>query len=391
MADGGGEYMNILLMSVKAGFGHHSTAAAIINYFEKYGHTCYMLDIFEYISESLGNMIQDGYLISTKYLSKTYGKVYDKLSRKDEPYDRLSVTSLVSNKITKKLIGCVRNFEPDIIIGTHSYAGVVMSILRDKGVADCPLIGIVTDFTVHPFWESTELDYYVIPDSLLTYQMNKKGISKEKLLPFGIPIKQAFASKLDKKEARERLGVENKRTLLVMMGSMGYGNIYDTLLEIDDFSADFQMIIICGSNEKLLHAVNEHEWQKKVYGYGFVGNVDLMMDASDIIVTKPGGLTTSEAFAKGLPMIAMNPIPGQEDKNLAFLVNNGAAIAVNSEYTISEALYQLFNEDWRVELMRTSVGHIGKPDSTKRLYDFVMSLPGTEAAGNKYAVSSLQK
>lgn len=375
--------MNILLMSVKAGFGHHSTAAAIINYFEKQGHNCYMLDIFEYISESLGNMIQDGYLISTKYLSKTYGKVYDKLSRKDEPYDRLSVTSLVSNRITKKLIGCVTGFAPDIIIGTHSYAGVVMSILRDKGYADCPLIGIVTDFTVHPFWESTELDYYVIPDSLLTYQMNKKGIPKEKLLPFGIPIRQAFASKLDKAEARRRLGIGDKRTLLVMMGSMGYGNIYDSLLEMDAFDADFQMMVVCGSNEKLFGFINDQAWQKDVYGYGFVNNVDLMMDASDVIVTKPGGLTTSEAFAKGLPMIAMNPIPGQEDKNLAFLVNNGAAIAVNSEYTISEALYQLLNEEWRVELMRESVRHIGKPDATARLYDFIMSLPGSEKAAER--------
>ena len=375
--------MNILLMSVKAGFGHHSTAAAIINYFEKQGHNCYMLDIFEYISESLGNMIQDGYLISTKYLSKTYGKVYDKLSRKDEPYDRLSVTSLVSNRITKKLIGCVTGFAPDIIIGTHSYAGVVMSILRDKGYADCPLIGIVTDFTVHPFWESTELDYYVIPDSLLTYQMNKKGIPKEKLLPFGIPIRQAFASKLDKAEARRRLGIGDKRTLLVMMGSMGYGNIYDSLLEMDAFDADFQMMVVCGSNEKLFGFINDQAWQKAVYGYGFVNNVDLMMDASDVIVTKPGGLTTSEAFAKGLPMIAMNPIPGQEDKNLAFLVNNGAAIAVNSEYTISEALYQLLNEKWRVELMRESVRHIGKPDATARLYDFIMSLPGSEKTAER--------
>lgn len=372
--------MNILLMSVKAGFGHHSTAAAIIKYFEKRGHNCYMLDIFEYISESLGNMIQDGYLLSTKYLSKTYGKVYDKLSRKDEPYNRLSVTSLVSNSITKKLIGCVTAFNPDIIIGTHSYAGVVMSILRDKGFAECPLIGIVTDFTVHPFWESTELDYYVIPDSLLTYRMNKKGIPSEKLLPFGIPVKEEFSSKIPKAEARGRLDIEDRLTLLVMMGSMGYGNISDALTEIDAFDADFQLLVICGSNGKLLDFVTGRSWNHPVRGFGFTENVALMMDASDIIVSKPGGLTTSEAFAKGLPMIAMNPIPGQEDQNLAFLVNNGAAVAVNSEYTVSDALYQLLSEKWRAELMRESVRRIGKPDSTKRLYDFIMTLPCAAAA-----------
>ena len=379
--------MNILLMSIKAGFGHHSTAAAIIDCFEKRGHNCYMLDIFEYISGSLGNFIQDGYLLSTKYLPAAYGKVYDKLSRKDEPYERLSVTSLVSNKITKKLIGCVSDFEPDIIIGTHSYAGVVMSILREKGVAKCPLIGIVTDFTVHPFWESTRLDYYIIPDSLLSHRMNKKGIPSEKLLPFGIPIRREFSEKTDKSEARRLLGLdENKTTLLVKMGSMGYGNISDALLEIDSFDADFQVIVVCGSNNKLLSFVNSHSWQKNVHGFGFVKNVDVMMDASDIIISKPGGLTASEAFAKGLPMIAMNPIPGQEDKNLAFLVNNGAAVAVNSEYTISDALWQLLTEKWRVDPMRESVSHIGKPDATERLYDFIMCLEGAKKTLEKESV-----
>lgn len=365
--------MKVLLMSVKAGYGHHSTAKAIEEYFEERGHSCRMLDIFSYISERLGNTINDGYLLSTKYLSKTYGKVYDKLSKEDEHYDRLSVTSMVSNLITKRLIGYVTDFKPDVIIGTHSFAGVVMTILREKHITECPLIGIVTDFTVHPFWESTELDKYVIPDSLLTYQMNKKGIPTEKLLPIGIPVKKVFSSKLPKEEARSLLGISDKKTLLVMMGSMGYGNIKDALAEIDNFSSDFQLLIICGTNEKLRGFVDGKTWKKTVRSYGFVNNVDIFMDASDIILTKPGGLTTSEAFAKGLPIIAMNPIPGQEDKNMAFLVNNGAAIAVrDDEYTISDALYQIMNEKWRMDIMNECVEHIGKPNSTADLYNAVI-------------------
>ncbi len=364
--------MKILLMSVKAGFGHHSTAAAIMDYFEERGHVCEMLDMFAYISEKLGNAIQNGYLISTKYLSKAYGKVYDNLNEKDEPYDRLSAVAYISNKITSKLEGFVEEFAPDLIIGTHSVAGVSMTKLRENGIVSCPLIGIVTDFTVHPFWESTELDYYVIPDSLLTYQMNKKGIPTSKLLPTGIPIKKAFSVKENKRAARERFGISDKQTLLIMMGSMGYGNIYESLLEIDEFESDFQVLVVCGSNKRLKSFIDERDWNKEIHAYGFVNNVDLMMDASDIIITKPGGLTTSEALAKGLPIIAMNPIPGQEDKNLAFLVNCGAALAVSSEYTVSEALYQLLSNQWRTELMRESVCRIGKPDSTAKLYDFVM-------------------
>ena len=364
--------MKILLMSVKAGFGHHSTAAAIIEYFKERGHVCEMLDIFTYISKHLGNTIQDGYLISTKYLPKAYGKVYDILNKEEEPYDEHSVISMLSKVVTKKLIGYVEDAAPDLIIGTHSYAAVVMTILRDKGIVNCPLIGVVTDFTVHPFWESTDLDYYVIPDSQLTYQMNKKGIPSEKILPIGIPIRQIFAQKNSKEDARRRLSIDDKPTLLIMMGSMGYGNIRETLTEIDEFEMDIQLLVVCGSNEKMKELIDTTEWHKDIRSYGFVSNVNELMDASDLIITKPGGLTSSEAMAKGLPMIIMNPIPGQEDKNLVFLVNNGAAIAVNDVCTISEALYQLTAQDWRADLMRKSIEHIGKPNSTAKLYEFVM-------------------
>lgn len=365
--------MNILLLSVKAGYGHHSTAKAIISQFEECGHKCEMLDIFDYINHHLGNTIQDGYLLSTKLIPRAYGLVYDKVNKREKPYSKRSVTSLLSNIITKKLLDFVEGFKPDVIIATHSYAGVVATLLADNYLSDCPTFGIVTDFTVHPFWESTRLDYYVIPDRMLTYQMNKKGIPTDKLLPIGIPIRKPFSQKADKHEARKALGIHECRTILVMMGSMGYGNIKETLEEIDNFNSELQLLVVCGSNKKMKEAIDESIWRKDVFCYGFVDNVDVMMDASDIIVTKPGGLTTSEAFAKGLPMITMNPLPGQEDKNLAFLVNNGAAIAVNSEFTIAEAMYQLLTEEWRIAHMRESVAHIGKPNATRDLYNFIVN------------------
>lgn len=365
--------MNVLLMSVRAGYGHHSTAKAIMECFSGYGHKCEMLDIFDYINRHLGNSIQDGYLISTKYLSEAYGKIYGKMSQKVEPYTEKSIVSILSSLVSKKLVSYIYEFEPDLIIGTHSYAGVLMSILREKQVFLCPTIGIVTDFTVHPFWESTFLDYYVTPDELLNYEMMKKGIEKKRILPIGIPIREQFSKKGDKKEARRILGVADMKTALVIMGSMGYGNIKKTLMEMDEYPAEFQIVCVCGSNAKAKAAVDECEFKKNVYNYGFVDNVDVMMDAADFIVSKPGGLTTSETLAKGLPMIVMNPLPGQEDRNTDFLVNSGAVIAVNERYTISEALHQLLSCEWREKLLRESVAHIGKPNATADLYDFVAS------------------
>lgn len=362
--------MRVLLLSVRAGYGHHSTAKAIMEYFEENGHTCEMLDIFDYINHRLGNSIQDGYLLSTKYLAKTYGKAYGKLTQKDEPYDKHSILSVLSRFVSKKLGRFVREWEPDIVIGTHSYAGVCISILEDEGVIKCPSFGIVTDFTVHPFWESTFLDYYVIPDKLLGYEMKKKGIPEDKLLPFGIPIRKQFVSRSNKKEARGRLGIYDLPTALVMMGSMGYGNIKNILSEMDSSPHDFQILCVCGSNKKIKAAVDENIWTKPVFTYGFVDNVDVMMDAADFIISKPGGLTTSETLAKGLPMIIMNPLPGQEDRNLNFLVNNGAAIMVNDTYSISEALNLMLDCPWRVALLEESVSRIGKPAATADFYNF---------------------
>lgn len=364
--------MKALLMSVKAGYGHHSTAKAIMDYFSKNGFECEMLDIFEFLSPHLGDNIQNGYLILTKYLKKPYGKIYDLMDEKEDPYDKKSIISILSKLVSMHISKYVLKYSPDVIIGTHSYAGYVMTLLRESGAVSCPLIGIVTDYTIHPFWESTKLDRYVVQDKLLEQLTSKKGIPVEKILPIGIPIREAFSQKGDKREARKKLGIADKPTMLFMMGSMGFGNMKKLLLDIDAYPADFQILCVCGNNAKTEEELKETEWTKDIFIYGFVNNVDVMMDASDFIVTKPGGLTTAETLAKGLPMIVINPIPGQENKNMAFLVNNGAAISVNNEYPIEEALNQLLNTPWRVKLLKESVEHLSKPNATKDLYDITV-------------------
>ena len=365
--------MKVLLLSVKAGYGHHSTAKAIIEYFEKNGHECHMLDIFDYISHRLGNYVNDGYLLSTRYLPKVYGRAYGKMAQKDEPYDCRSLMALFSKFVSHSLQKFVQEYKPDLMIGTHSYAGVCMSILRDNGIADCPTVGIVTDYTVHPFWESTFLDYYVIPDALLSGEMQSKGIGREKLLPFGIPVRAQFTTRQEKRGARAELGIPDMPTVLVMMGSMGFGDISGELARLDTSVHDFQIICVCGSNKKLKSEVDSYEGIHKIHSYGFVENVDIMMDASDFIITKPGGLTTSEALSKGIPMIIMNPIPGHEDRNLNFLVNTGTAIVVNDNYPITEAVNLLYSCPWRLRAMEECVGNIGKPNATSDLYNFCTS------------------
>lgn len=374
--------MKVLLMSVKAGYGHHSTARAIIDYLTERGVACEMLDTFEYINSHLADSIDNSYLFSTKYLPEIYGKAYDKLDKREEKWDKRSLVAMLSKIVSHKLKDYISEYNPDVIIGTHSFASMLMTYLREKEVVTCPLVGIVTDFTVHPFWESTELDYYVTADALLENQMKKKGIPAEKIIPYGIPIRSSFSKKMPKEEARRELGIENKTTILVMMGSMGFGNLVKDIRAIDEMDEDFQILCVCGNNEKMKNEIASRTWSKRVIAFGFVHNVDVMMDAADLIVTKPGGLTTSELLAKRLPAVIMNPIPGQEDRNTEFLVNNGAAIMVTETFPLEEALFELLKSPCRLRLLEESVKYLGKPDSTKDVCEFIISLSG-ENNGSK--------
>ncbi len=330
-----------------------------------------MLDIFEFISPHLADSIQNGYLMSTKYTTKAYGWIYGLMAKKTHPYSNHSAVLSVSRFVAKRIGRFSKEYRPDLIISTHSYAAICADALREMGYASCPSIGIITDFTVHPFWESTSSDYYVIPDKAIIPEMEEKGIEKKKILPIGIPVKEPFTHKNDKTAARAQLGLDDMPTALLMMGSMGYGNIKKILTAINDCPQKLQLLCVCGSNVKFKKTVDNFEWMKPVFSYGFVNNVDVMMDASDFIISKPGGLTTSEALAKGLPMIAVNPIPGHEVRNLKFLTDSGAALGVTSKFTMSEALSSMLGDSREISLMREKAHLIGKPLSTKHLYDFV--------------------
>lgn len=365
--------MKALVLSVKAGYGHHSTGQALMSALQKHGFECKMLDTFEYVNTHLANSISDGYLFSTKYLPEAYGKTYGLLDKREEKYDKMSFVSIFSKIVTHKLKDFFDDYTPDVVIGTHSFACLLMTYLTEKKIIDCPTFGIVTDFTVHPFWESTDIDYYITPDALLNRQMHKKGIPQEKILPFGIPIKEKFSSAISKAEARKELGLSDRTTILIMMGSMGYGNMINNMKLIDSIDENFQILCVCGNNQKAKKEIESYSWEKSVHAYGFVDNVDIMMDAADCIVTKPGGLTTSELLAKGLPAIIIDPIPGQEERNMEFLVNCGAAIMVSETFPVDEAIYEILKCPWRLELLTESVKHLGKPDAAEKCAEFIVS------------------
>ncbi len=365
--------MKGLIFSITAGQGHNQTAKVMAEALEKNGISCKYMDVYEYIHPRLSESVSKIYLMSTKNVPKIYGGGYRMLEKKD-PGNGKVMPKLTNILLAKKLLKLLKAEEPDFIICTHVFAALLVTYLKELMNPEIRTIGIVTDFTIHPFWEDTCLDDYVIASDLLIHQGLQKGIPEEKFLPFGIPIAPKFADKKGKKEACKELGIPVEKTLLVMSGSMGFGNILEEIKELDALDLDFQIITICGNNKKLKEKIDRMKLKKPLYNYGYVDNVDVFMDAADCIVTKPGGLTTSEALAKGLPMLMNNPVPGQEDRNVEFLLNAGAAVKISKTFPLEEAVYQLFSSQARLDALNSAIGVLQKPNSTMDLVKYILSV-----------------
>lgn len=367
--------MNVLVMSLPTGGGHHSTGMAIVERIKTLGHNAEMVDVYEYISPTLGNSVSKGYIMSTKYAPEIYGFEYNRSEVKGATR-KVQVSRTFNFLVAMAFLSYIKDFNPDVIVCTHVMAAQMITSLRKRDKLDpkIKVVGIITDFTIHPFWELVNVDYFITASELLNNQIEKRGMDLSKVRPLGIPIEEKFANKISKSEARKILGIEDKKTILIMSGSMGYGSIFKHIKQLDSLEDDFQMIIVCGKNKKMFRRAKAFETRKTKYVYGFTKDVHIMMDASECIITKPGGLTVSESLAKGLPLILFNPIPGQEDRNLEFLLNNGVAQSVTDTYPVDDAIYQLLNNKPRLDSLENCIRQIGKPNATKDLCDFILGL-----------------
>ncbi len=366
--------MKTLILSISTGQGHHATGQAIQNAFRQRGVDCEILDAYEYIEPILSHLVSRGYLLSASYAKKISSKLYDIVVNKNKPLKKYSVPKLTNVVWAKDLKSYIDESNPDVIICTHVLAAILVNIMKEKHWIDGITVGIVTDFTVHPLWEEASLlDYYVTPSDLLEFQLEKKGLNADKMLPTGIPIKPQFSERTDRTEARKLLGLDlHTHTILLMSGSMGYGKIDESIQRLDRLKIDLQVIVVCGNNKKMYKKTKELRTQKRFEIYGYVDNVDLMMDAADCIVTKPGGITTSEAMAKGLPMIMVNPIPGHEMRNAEFMLNNGLALYATKSFPLDEAVFSLFQHPERISYLRSTIEIYARQNSAQTLCEHLI-------------------
>jgi len=256
--------MNVLVLSNTAGQGHNATGKAICDMLQSMGAHAEMIDTYEHINTILSEAISAGYLISTSRVPRVYGKAYRIAERKPKTSDH-SPTHLVNRLMSSKLSDFVCDYAPDVIVCTHVFSAMVASMMKKRGKTSAKIISIITDFTIHPFWQEVDCgDWFVSPSHLLEYAASLRGMDPSKFLNTGIPIHPKFSNKLEKAEARRILGLdEKKNTVLLMSGSMGYGDFDEHIKRIDDLNVDMQVLVVCGSNKKMFSKLEQMRFKKE--------------------------------------------------------------------------------------------------------------------------------
>lgn len=387
----------VLIMSASTGGGHNRAARAIKEELTNKsidGITidCEIIDSLKIVNGTMDKLISRGYEKSAKYTPKAWGGVYkltesNLISRnefKDNP-----LTSLISRKL-KKLIEVKK---PDLIIGTHPFPMIALSTLKKhsqlsknnelstftesfhkyyQNLDIPPLITVLTDYTTHSAYIQNEIDYYIAGHEYVKELLIEDGIEAEKIKPYGIPVEKSFLTNRSRETVLSELNLDpNKFTVLLMGGSFGAGSIKDTLSELISIDRDFQIIVITGRNkslkEKLEKNLMSHEQSidKNIRVLGFTDKMNDLLSAVDILVSKPGGLTTTESLLKEVPMIVPYFIPGQEEENLDFLSNCGASLRTSKKYTLSIILKVLIDNPDRIEMTKENIRSIKKLNASQ--------------------------
>jgi len=371
--------MRILIITVTTGHGHNATARALEAELLSQGADVIVLDMYQYINRVLYNVVDKGYLFSIRRMPRSFGRTYSGAERRVIPRKALGI--LNSNRLLAgRLAGFFQDYHPQLILTTHVFAAQVLEVLKQHGHLNIPIIGIITDYCIHPFWETVpSTDYIVTASELMRYAAERRGIEVERLLPFGIPVASKFSRHKDKREARRELELdEDKTTLLLMGGSMGYGNMLHNVTQIDAMGQNYQIICLTGRNERLYKSLRKLKTKGPLHVSGFTDQVDLYMSAADCILTKPGGLTVSESLVKGLPMILVSPIPGPEERNTKFLLNTGAAVLVDKHFPVRDAVYAVLGQPGRLKHMQDAVSHIARPRAAEEISRFALALAQRE-------------
>ncbi len=377
--------MKVLILSFKAGEGHNSAAKAILERVRNEGHEGEIVDFLGLFSDKISNSVNASYVGMVKRTPFLFGAFYKFSYGTSRVFGRLhSPLYLASDIVSKRLCEYLEKNGPyDGIVATHLMPAQALSHLKKHKYPLPVTIAVATDYTWYPFWQETHYcDYYIIPHEDLIERYVKHGMDREKLCPYGIPIGMRFLDLPTREEARAELGFAPDTKLYLMMGgSMGAGSMRKFAKKFYEKLGDAHMVIICGKNEGLKSSLEKFfEGKNNVHLVGFTTEIPKYMVACDVLYTKPGGLSSSEALVCRIPVVHTSPIPGCESDNFRFFTGKGCSVgAKNIRRQIALGVELMESEDARTA-MKVEQAKCAKPLSSLNIFKLIEAYHDKQAA-----------
>ena len=360
--------MKILIVYATAGAGNRRASEAIYSYLKKdESLDVVKIDALDYSNALFKLLYSEGYLFLVTHLSFIWVFLFYLPGNKFTSFLANSLRFFVNRINLYRLASYILKENPDCLLSTHFLPNEVGTFLKVFFKAKFKLVSIVTDFTVHPFWVARGVDKYIVASKNTQDEIVSLGVDKEKTKVIGIPIDERFYSKSDRKILSNNLEIaDNLFTALIVTGAIGIGPIEEIVKTLTQ--ENIQTIVVCGSNKKLYsNLVNLNIKTAKILG--FVNNIHELMDVSDCIITKPGGLSVSEAIIKNLPMIFISPIPGQETANANLMSRLGVGFSIDSPEDILKKIVELRNDPAKIEYIRNKLKSISNTSTLKEIAD----------------------
>ncbi len=349
--------MNILLLSCKTGGGHDAAANALKEQFEMLGHTAFVFDYLTLAGEKVAKRVANAYVKTVQKAPSIFGIVY-KLGMFISKKTRKSPIYRINKKMSKYLEEYLNENHYDAIIMTHLYPAETLTYMKRQKIKIPYTYGVLTDYTLTPFWEETDCDEYIIPHSSLIEECVKRGLDESKLHPFGIPFSPRIVLPINQQDAKISLSLDvNKKTILLIGGSMGAGKMVKLAKSFNQSSdlSKLQIIMICGNNKKVYDKLNKKYCNNSAFKiFGHSNKIPMFMKAADIIYTKPGGLTSTEAAASRTPIVLTYPIPGCETSNKEFFTDLNMAVSSNNSKGLVKVGLELLKDSKNNESMINS-------------------------------------
>jgi processive 1,2-diacylglycerol beta-glucosyltransferase len=351
--------MKVIITYASAGAGHFRAAQAVYLYLkEKYPSLgLSLIDILKYTNRFSKLNYLYGYSFLIRYLPHFWYAGYWLTSVRFLRFLTRGLTRFFNGTSSNRFREFIIQENPDCIVSTHFFPSEICANLKSTGSIASRLITVITDFTLHPFWISKGTDIYIAASAETKRQLLREGIEEENIKDSGIPVSQKFLKSLDREEITERLGLRNEFTVLIMTGSFGFGPLERI---VENLSKDAQLIVICAANKKL-YAKLKRKNTPGTYVFGYVENIQELMAVSDIIISKPGGLSISEALIMELIPIFISAIPGQETGNAKVLLSQGIGFMPKKISEIRNIVLNFKNHPEMSEVIRNRIRKLKKP------------------------------